>query len=112
MILANSVFIGSKFGIDIRDKETGDALTDGTSLIKNNIYQSNTAGFADKEVVADGATLSFASSALLRTYLTTNGNTFIDATAAAALLNSPYTLGATPNFTLKTGSSAATGASF
>jgi hypothetical protein len=112
MVLANSIFIGAKYGVDIRDKETGDALNDGTSLIKNNIYQSNTASFANYEVVADGATLSFATSALLRTYLTTNGNTFIDATAAAALLNSPYTLGATPSFTLKAGSTAATGATF
>lgn len=109
MILANSIFINSKFGIDIRDKETGDALTDGTSLIKNNIYQANVTA---SEVVADGVTPSFATSALLRTYLTTNGNTFIDLTAAAALLNSPFTLDATPSFTLKTGSVAATGATF
>lgn len=111
MILANSIFIGSRYGIDIRDKETGDALTDGTSLIKNNIYQSSSL-IPASEVVADGATLSFATSALLRTYLTTNGNTFIDATAAAALLTSPFTLGATPNFTVKAGSAAATGATF
>ncbi|TKC61315.1 T9SS C-terminal target domain-containing protein [Pedobacter hiemivivus] len=119
MILANSIFINSRYGIDIRDKETGDALTDGTSLIKNNIYQSlalaqGNAGavVADKEVVADGATPSFASAALLRTYLTSKGNTFIDVTAAAALLNSPFTLTSTPNFTLKAGSVAATGATF
>lgn len=108
MILANSIFIGFKFGIDIRDKETGDALTDGTSLIKNNIYQSFTAG---KDVVADGATPSFASSDILKTYLTGKGNTIIDETAAAALLNAPFSLTA-PNFTVKSGSSAATGASF
>ncbi|SDL24619.1 hypothetical protein SAMN04487898_116126 [Pedobacter sp. ok626] len=109
MILANSIFINARYGIDIRDKETGDALIDGSSLIKNNIYQSLT---LDKEVVADGATPSFASAALLRTYLTSKGNTFIDATAGAALLNSPFTLTATPNFTLKAGSVAATGATF
>ena len=109
MILANSIFINSRYGIDIRDKETGDALTDGTSLIKNNIYQSFT---ADKEVVADGTVPSFASATLLRTYLTSKGNTFVDVTAAAALLNSPFTLTATPNFTLKAGSVAATGATF
>jgi hypothetical protein len=119
MILANSIFINSRYGIDIRDKETGDALTDGTSLIKNNIYQSlalaqgsTGAVVADKEVVADGATPSFTSATLLRTYLTSKGNTFFDVTAAAALLNSPFTLTATPNFTLKAGSVAATGATF
>ena len=119
MILANSIFINSRYGIDIRDKETGDALTDGTSLIKNNIYQSlalekgnSGAVVPDKEVVADGTTPSFASATLLRTYLTSKGNTFIDATAAAALLNSPFTLTATPSFTLKAGSAAATGATF
>ncbi|MNX75749.1 hypothetical protein D3C86_1072360 [compost metagenome] len=109
MILANSIFINSRYGIDIRDKETGDALTDGSSLIKNNIYQSLT---LDKEVVADGTTPSFASATLLRTYLTSKGNTFVDATAAAALLNSPFALTSTPNFTLKAGSVAATGATF
>lgn len=108
MILANSIFIGFKFGIDIRDKETGDALTDGTSLIKNNIYQSFTAG---KDIVADGGTPSFASSDLLKTYLTGKGNTFIDETGAAALLNAPFSL-TSPSFTLKSGSSASTGASF
>jgi hypothetical protein len=107
MVLANSIFLNHKWGLDIRDKETGDALTDGSSLIKNNIYQS-----ADKPLVADGATPSFASLALLQTYFTEKGNLTIDATAAAALLNSPFTLTATPNFTLKAGSSAATGASF
>jgi len=108
MILANSVFIGFRYGLDIRDKETGDALTDGTSVIKNNVYQSYTAG---KDVVADGATLSFASVDLLKAYLTKNGNQIIDETAASALLSTPFNLTA-PNFTLKAGSAAATGAAF
>jgi len=112
MILANSIFINTRYGIDIRDKETGDALTDGSSLIKNNIYQSEVVG---KDVIASatGTTApSFATADLLRTYLTGKGNTFIDVTAAAALLTSPFTLTATPNFTLKAGSVAATGATF
>jgi hypothetical protein len=109
MILANSVFIGFRYGLDIRDKETGDALTDGSSLIKNNIYQSYTPA---NEIVADGTTTpSFASADLLKTYLTSKGNLTIDATAAAALLSTPFNLTA-PNFTLKAGSSAATGATF
>ena len=108
MILANSLFLGFKFGIDIRDKETGDALTDGTSLIRNNIYQSFTAG---KDIVADGSTASFASSDLLKQYLTSKGNTTVDEAAATGLLNSPFSLTA-PNFTVKNGSSAATGATF
>ncbi|MET4082001.1 hypothetical protein ABIB40_001952 [Pedobacter sp. UYP30] len=108
MILANSLFLGFKWGADIRDKETGDALTDGTSLIKNNIYQSFTAG---KDVVADGNTPSFTSADLLKQYLTSKGNTIIDETAAAALLNSPFSLTA-PNFTVKGGSAATTGAAF
>jgi len=108
MILANSVFIGFRYGIDIRDKETGDALTDATSLIKNNIYQSFTSG---KDVVADGSTPSFANADLLKTYLTSKGNQIIDETAAAALLSTPFNLTA-PNFTVKAGSAAATGASF
>jgi hypothetical protein len=108
MVLANSVFINARYGIDIRDKETGDALTDGTSLIKNNIYQSNDAG---KEVMASGVTPSFATVDLLKTYLTSKGNVIIDKTAADALLTTPYSLTA-PNFTVKAGSSAATGASF
>lgn len=107
MILGNSIFIGFKYGIDIRNTETGAALTDGSSLIKNNIYQSFTPA---NEVVASST--SFASADLLKTYLTGKGNTIIDETAAAALLNSPFTLTATPNFTLKSGSAAATGASF
>ncbi|TFB31186.1 hypothetical protein [Pedobacter alluvionis] len=65
--LANSIFIGFKFGIDILDKETVDALTDGTSLIKNNIHQLFTTG---KDVVADGSTPSFASADILKAYLT------------------------------------------
>lgn len=111
MILANSVFIGFKYGIDIRDKETGDALTDGSSLIKNNVYQSDLVGFPTKEVVADGGTPSFATSDLLRTYLTANGNTFINPTAAAALFTSPFNLTA-PNFVLAGGSAVAAGATF
>lgn len=109
MVLGNSIFIGFRYGLDIRDKETGDALTAGTSQIKNNIYQSYTAG---KDVVADGAVLSFATVDLLKTYLTTNTNVTIDETAAAALLNSPFALTGTPVFTLKTGSVAASGAIF
>lgn len=108
MVLANSIFINARYGIDIRDKETGDALTDGSSLIKNNIYQSNEAG---KEVMASGTTPSFANVDLLKTYLTSKGNVMIDKTAADALLNAPYSLTA-PNFTVKAGSAAATGASF
>jgi hypothetical protein len=111
MVLANSIFINARYGIDIRDKETGDALTDGTSLIKNNIYQSVETG---KEVMASatgGGTPSFATVDLLKTYLTSKGNVFIDKTAADALLTTPLNLTA-PNFTLKAGSSAATGASF
>lgn len=111
MVLANSIFINARYGIDIRDKETGDALTDGSSLIKNNIYQANEAG---KEVMASGtsgATPSFANVDLLKTYLTSKGNVIIDKTAADALLATPYNLTA-PNFTLKAGSAAASGASF
>jgi len=108
MVLANSVFINARYGIDIRDKETGDALTDGSSLIKNNIYQANEAG---KEVMASGATPSFANVDLLKTYLTSKGNQIIDKTAADALLSTPYNLTA-PNFTVKAGSAAASGASF
>jgi hypothetical protein len=111
MVLANSVFINARYGIDIRDKETGDALTDGTSLIKNNIYQAAEAG---KEIMASGGSggaPSFATVDLLKTYLTSKGNVIIDKTAADALLASPYSLTA-PNFTIKAGSSAATGASF
>lgn len=108
MVLANSIFINTRYGIDIRDKETGDALTDGTSLIKNNIYQSFTSG---KDIVADGSIPSFATVDLLKAYLSKNNNKFIDEAAAKNLLVSPYSL-TIPNFTLKTGSEAATGASF
>jgi hypothetical protein len=108
MILANSVFIGFRYGLDIRDKETGDALTDGSSLIENNIYQSYTIG---KDIVADGATLSFATADLLKKYLSDKGNTTIDGTAGAALLTSPFSQTA-PNFMLKAGSAAAAGATF
>jgi hypothetical protein len=115
MVLANSVFINTRFGVDIRDKETGDALTDGTSLIKNNIYSTfrdvpaTTKG--NPEVLASGTTPSFANVDLLKTYLTSKGNVIIDKAAADALLNAPYSLTA-PNFTVKAGSAAATGASF
>lgn len=108
MILANSLFIGFRYGIDIRDKETGDALTDGTSLIKNNIYQSFTAG---KDIVADGTVPSFANVDLLKTYLSGKNNTTVDQTAAAALLVDPFSVTA-PNFLLKAGSVAAAGATF
>ncbi|WP_448104674.1 hypothetical protein [Pedobacter panaciterrae] len=108
MVLANSIFIGFRYGLDIRDKETGDALTDGTSLIKNNIYQSFTAG---KDVVADGTVPSFANVDLLKAYLTSKGNTIVDQTAAAALLVDPFSF-VTPNFLLKAGSSASAGATF
>jgi hypothetical protein len=111
MVLANSIFINARYGIDIRDKETGDALTDGSSLIKNNIYQANEAG---KEVIVSasgGGVPSFTSVDLLKTYLTSKGNIVIDKTAADALLNAPYSLTA-PNFTVKVGSAAASGASF
>lgn len=109
MILSNSIFIGFKFGIDVRNKETSDALTDGSSLIKTNIYQSYTAG-RDVEVGLPNNG-SFASVDLLKTYLTANANTIIDETAASALLSAPFSLTA-PNFTLKSGSVASTGASF
>lgn len=108
MVLANSIFINARYGIDIRDKETGDALTDGSSLIKNNIYQANEAG---KEVMASGATPSFANVDLLKTYLTSKDNVFIEKAFADALLTTPYSLTA-PNFTVKAGSAAASGASF
>jgi hypothetical protein len=109
MVLANSVFINFRYGLAVRDIETGNALTDGSSLIKNNIYNSVEAG---KELAVDkGTTLSFANVDLLKTYLTSKGNVMIDKTAADALLNAPYSLTA-PNFTLKAGSAAATGASF
>lgn len=106
MILANSLFIASKWGIDIRDKETGEALNDGSSLIKNNIYQ---VADAAKQVMASNN--SFATVDLLKTYLTSKNNTFIDAAAADALLTTPYSQTA-PNFTIKAGSAAATGATF
>lgn len=109
MVLANSVFINFRYGLAVRDIETGNALTDGSSLIKNNIYNSVEAG---RELAVDkGTTLSFANVDLLKTYLTSKGNVMIDKTAADALLNAPYSLTA-PNFTVKAGSAAATGASF
>lgn len=113
MVLANSLFLNFRYGIDVRNTQTSDALTDGTSLIKNNIYQSFTAG----KDVWNGATststanISFATVDLLKAYLASKNNTTIDAAAAATLLNSPFSLTA-PNFTLKANSSASAGATF
>lgn len=108
MVLGNSIFIGFKYGLNIRDKETGDALTDGTSVISNNIYQSYVANF---DIIASGSTPSFTSVDLLKTYFTAKGNTTLTEADSQALLNNPYNLTA-PNFTLKSGSSAAIGAEF
>ena len=104
MILGNSIAIGFKFGLNIRDKETGDALTDGTSVISNNISQSYVAG---SDIIASGSTPSFASVDLLKTYLTGKGNATLTEADSQTLLNNPYSATA-PNFTLKSGSSAAT----
>ena len=110
MILANSIFVGFRYGLDIRDKETGDALVDKSSTIKNNIYQSYIAG---KDIIADGATLSFATSAELLTYFNTNGNTQLaDETAAKGLFAGDIFSLTAPSFVLKSGSAAAAGASF
>ncbi|MDO7744963.1 MAG: hypothetical protein MUP99_14365, partial [Pedobacter sp.] len=114
MILANSIFINARYGIDLRDKETSDAIVDGSSLIKNNIYQSagvdNTnIALVNKDVIVSGTSTYTAD--LFRTYLLSKNNTIIDATAAAALLATPFSLTA-PNFTLKAGSAAAAGATF
>lgn len=108
MILANSIFIGFKFGLNIRDIETGNALTDGTSLIKNNIYQSYV---ANKDFVADGKMPAFTSVDLLKVYFEDKNNVAINETASAALLSDPFNL-TVPSFVLKSGSVAATGASF
>ncbi|MBK0382680.1 hypothetical protein I5M32_06865 [Pedobacter sp. SD-b] len=108
MILGNSIFIGFKYGLNIRDKETGDALTDGSSLITNNIYQSYVPNL---DIIASGSIPSFASVDLLKSYFTSKGNLNINEATSQTLLNSPFSLTA-PNFTLKTGSSAATGAKF
>ncbi|WP_017256920.1 hypothetical protein [Pedobacter arcticus] len=108
MVLGNSVFIGFKYGLNIRDKETGDALTDGTSIISNNIYQSYVANF---DIIASGSTPSFTSVDLLKTYFTAKGNVSLTEASSQTLLNSPFSLTA-PNFTLKSGSAAATGAAF
>lgn len=108
MVLGNSVFIGFKFGLNIRDKETGDALTDGTSVISNNVYQSYV---ANSDIIASGSTPSFATVDLLKTYFTSKGNLSITEATSQTLLNSPFSLTA-PNFTLKSGSTAATGAQF
>lgn len=110
MVLANSIFIASKWGIDIRDAETSAALIDGTSLIKNNIYQVNVTG---KDTMVSGtAAVPVYTVDILKAYLATNGNTFITESAAGALLTLPYSLTARPTFTLATGSAAATGATF
>ncbi len=108
MVLGNSVFIGFEYGLNIRDKETGDALTDGTSVISNNIYQSYVVNF---DIITSGSTPSFTSIDLFKTYFTAKGNVSLTEANSQTLLNSPYSL-TTPNFTLKSGSSAATGASF
>ncbi|WP_374165423.1 hypothetical protein [Arcticibacter sp. MXS-1] len=110
-VLANSIFINARYGLDIRDKETGDALKDGSSIMKNNIYQS-----FDKELVADGKNAnnnapSFDTVQELQTYFDSKNNRRITQADAANLLNSPFSLTA-PNFTLKANSAAATGASF
>jgi hypothetical protein len=107
-VISNLTLIGPGTPSDGKHENANLALTDGSSLIKNNIYQANEAG---KEVMASGSTPSFANVDLLKTYLTSKGNVFIDKTAADALLNAPYSLTA-PNFTVKAGSAAATGASF
>ncbi len=108
MVLGNSIFIGFKFGLNIRDKETGDALTDGTSIISDNIYQSYVPNF---DIIASGSTSSFTSVDLLKIYFSTKSNVNITETASQALLTLPFSLTA-PNFTLKSGSTAATGAKF
>nr|WP_294898358.1 hypothetical protein [uncultured Pedobacter sp.] len=108
MVLGNSIFIGFRYGLNIRDKETGDALTDGTSIISNNIYQSYVAGL---DIIASGNTPSFTTVDLLKTYFNAKGNANITEAASQALLNNPFSLTA-PNFTLKSESSAATGAQF
>jgi hypothetical protein len=109
MILANSVFIGGRYGIDIRDKETSDALVDGSSVIKNNIWQSYT---ADRDVVAGGTNANTAyTAAVAKTYLSGKGNTILTETDAAALLATPFSLTA-PSFVLKANSAASAGASF
>ncbi|RKD18970.1 hypothetical protein BCY91_13915 [Pelobium manganitolerans] len=108
MVLGNSVFIGFKYGLNVRDLETGEALTDGTSVISNNIYQSY---IANMDVIVSGSKPAFASVDLLKSYLSTKGNTIMDEDGAQNLLNNPFNLTA-PNFTLKTGSLAASGAKF
>ena len=116
MILGNSIFIGFKFGIDIRDKQTGDALTDKSSLITNNFYQSYVTG---KDVIASGAIIpgdansgpSFSDVAILKTLLTTSGNEIMTEANSQMLLASPFNLTA-PSFVLKAGSAAAAGAKF
>lgn len=108
MVLGNSIFIGFKYGLNIRDKETGDALTDGSSVISNNIYQSYV---ANSDIIASGSISSFTSVDLLKAYFTAKGNVTLTEANSQALLNTPFSL-TSPNFTLKAGSSAATGAQF
>lgn len=108
MILGNSIFIGFKYGLNIRDKQTGDALTDGSSLITNNIYQSYV---TNSDIIASGSTPSFTTVDLLKTYFNAKGNLNLTESVSQNLLNTPFSLTA-PNFTLKAGSSAATGAKF
>ncbi len=107
-VLANSIFIGHRYGLDIRDKETGDALKDGTSIMKNNIYQSYVSG---KDIVADGVTPSFATVKELQDYFESKNNKTITATDAGNLLSNPFVLTA-PSFVLKAGSAASAGATF
>lgn len=112
-VLANSIFINHRYGLDIRDKETGDAIKDETSAMKNNIYQSFTAG---KELVADGKNAngnapSFATVKELEDYFNSKNNKTITAADAANLLNNPFSLTA-PSFVLKAGSAASAGATF
>lgn len=108
MVLGNSIFIGFKYGLNIRDKETGDALNDGSSIISDNIYQSYVPNF---DILASGSTASFITVDLLKTYFSSKGNITLTEANSQALLNDPFSLLA-PNFTLKSGSSAAAGAKF
>ncbi len=111
MILGNSIVIGFKFGIDIRDKETGDALSDKTSMITNNFYQSYVSG---KDVIVSGNTTSgpsFTDVNILKTLLTANGNEILTEASSQTLLSNPFNLTA-PSFLLKTGSAASSGAKF
>lgn len=112
-VLANSIFINARYGLDIRDKETGDALKDGSSIMKNNIYQ---AFVSDKELVADGKNSnsnapSFSTVQELKDYFDSKNNKLISQTDAANLLSNPFNLTA-PSFVLKANSVASAGATF